>query len=268
MLTEFMMDSGAYLAWKRDTIIDVAAYCTFLHANQYVDVYINVDEINPRDPAESGLRSYQNFLTMRQRGLDPMPVYHVREDWDLLRRYLDLGCAYIGLAGSSSRGECEPHYEGCFSIIANSGCRVRVHAFGDSVRERLRRYPFDTADGATWILRSMRYTDMSRTAQANDDLAKFAERVYRQAHTYHRLELEVRDVRPDFVYYFGFNPIQRWQLAALKVVGHRHGLASWYGMSPRAGDILRRLIVAPDSVADFYANELRMLEEGRERCRR
>ena len=75
------MDSGAYLAWRHHKTIDVAAYCTFLHANRYIHTYINVDEINPRDPEESGLRSFQNFLKMRQRGLDPMPVFHVRETW-------------------------------------------------------------------------------------------------------------------------------------------------------------------------------------------
>jgi hypothetical protein len=110
----------------------------------------------------------------------------------------------------------------------------------------------------------MRYTGISRLAQANDDVEQFAARVYRQAHKYHRLELEVRDVRPDFFYYFGFDPIQRWELAALKVVGHQHGLASWSGMSPRAAEILRRLIVAPETVTDYYADELVMLGEARE----
>jgi hypothetical protein len=215
---KIMVDSGAYIAYRRNQIIDPLRYCDFLHANPHVHTYVNLDFINPRDPDESAILSFENFQIMRARGLDPIPVYHVREHPDWLRRYIDLGCKWIGFAGSASTQESDPFYQECFDLIGKCGLPVKVHAFGDSVRSRLKRYPFHSADGASWILRSMRYTGMSRLAQANDDIQQFADRTYKQARKFHRLELEVRDDKPDFRYYFGystgFSSAQRWQVAA------------------------------------------------------
>jgi hypothetical protein len=262
-----MMDSGAYLAWKRHQVIPVDAYCAFLHANPHIDLYVNVDVIGEHDLRSSAVESFHNFQQMRQRGLNPIPVFHIREPWGYLERCLDL-TGYIGLAGTGpfvSQDERDAYYHYAFTIIERSGYQPKVHTFGENVLEPLLKYPFDSSDGATWILRSTRFTGMSVQERANDNVVKLAARYYQQAHKYHQLEVQVRNIRPDFVFYFGFNPSERWQLAAMKVVGHEHGLASWFGMPRPSQDILKQLIIDPASVTDYYARELAMLEEVRRR---
>ena len=113
----------------------------------------------------------------------------------------------------------------------------------------------------------MRFTGMSRLAQANDDVQQFADRTYKQARKYHRLELEVRDDKPEFEYYFGFRSSHRWQVAALKVVQQQHALAAYYGMSARASEMLKALIENPTSFLEQYTDEVEMLEQARLRRR-
>jgi hypothetical protein len=261
-LMKIVVDSGAYLAWRRHQVIQVDRYCAFLHANPHIDLYVNVDVIG--EPPISAVESFHNFQYMQRCGLTPLAVLHIREPWGYLERYLDVGCPTIGLAGTGpfvSQDERDSYYHYAFTIIERSGARPKVHAFGENMLEPLLKFPFDSSDGSTWILRSARFTGMSLQERANDNVVKLADRYYQQADKYHQLELEVRKVRPGFCFYFGFNPSERWQLAAMKVVGHEHGLASWFGMGPTASEILKQLIVNPDAVANYYAKERVMLEE-------
>lgn len=245
-----MVNSGAYIAYRQHKIIDLTRYSDFLLTSPHITTYVNLDFICPEDPQELAKLSFDNFIFMRERGLDPIPVYHVREHPDFLRRYVGLGCPWIGLAGSASSEESDPFFELCFNIREQTGVPVKFHAFGDSVRSRLMRYPFYSADGASWILRSMRYTGMTRWAQANDSPEQFANRVYNKARTYHRLQSEVRDDNPEFIYYFGcgtgFSSAQRWQVAALNIVRHQHAIVSYYGMSPKGAEMLKMLIETPE----------------------
>jgi hypothetical protein len=79
-LSKLMVDSGAYTESTRGIDIDIDHYCDRLIANPWIKTYANLDKINPDLPEEGATVSYQNFKYMRERGLDPMPVYHDREN--------------------------------------------------------------------------------------------------------------------------------------------------------------------------------------------
>lgn len=87
---EHLIDSGAYEAWTSGIAIDREAYCQFALQNRDLApnvVIVSLDHIDPDDPGESARISFENFEYLRSRGLDPMPVVHVGESLDCLRRY-------------------------------------------------------------------------------------------------------------------------------------------------------------------------------------
>jgi hypothetical protein len=150
------IDSGAFSAWKLGKPVDLEAYCHFLLDNQdWYDVAAALDEIIPDDPELAARRSMDNLIYMRAMGLDPIPVWHVRESTDWIKRMLDLGCGYIGLSATSivSRSATDDWYELAWSfLVDNSGAPlVRVHSFGESRQEILTRYPWASADSSTWL---------------------------------------------------------------------------------------------------------------------
>jgi hypothetical protein len=201
-LTRFMLDSGAYSAFKLGRSIDIEKYIQFLSDNPWIKLYVNLDVINPRDPNEAAYLSLANFETMCERGLSPMPVFHVREDFDYLRKYLALGCDYIGLSASSQSEKSDwDFYEKSFEIIQRTGQVVRVHAFGESASQRLKAFPFDSADSATWMLAALRYARTNISRLGHPDLTEQetgVARTYLEALRFHRLEQEIRLDRPDF----------------------------------------------------------------------
>jgi hypothetical protein len=151
-----MIDSGAFSAWRLKKPVDLKAYCDWLKRNEsWISHYVVLDEIIPSDPEEAAKRSFENLLYMRKLGLDPIPVYHVKEDISWLKRMLDLGCSYIGLSGTSisSMAASDEYYEMAWShLVTGSGePLVQVHAFGEARESCMKKFPWTSTDASTWI---------------------------------------------------------------------------------------------------------------------
>ncbi len=150
------IDSGAFSAWRLGKPVDFDAYCNFLLENQeWYDVAAALDMIYPEEPARAAKESFDNLIHMRALGLDPVPVFHVREDMDWLKKMLDLGCGYIGLSATSivSRNATDDWYALAWQYLVDSQGKplVRVHSFGEARLEILSRYPWASADSSTWL---------------------------------------------------------------------------------------------------------------------
>lgn len=150
------IDSGAFSAWRLGRAIDMNAYCLWLKQNEeWIDFYVALDAINPHDPEAAARASFENFMFMRRQGLNPIPVFHVRENFDWLKRILDTGCDYIGLSASSldSFNVSDEWYEAAWSYLIDSAGAplVRVHGFGESREPCLTKFPWTSGDGTTWI---------------------------------------------------------------------------------------------------------------------
>jgi hypothetical protein len=156
-----IIDSGAYSAWRQGKPIDIDVYCDFLLNNlDWIEVYVALDVINPADPEQAAADSYKNYLHMRKRGLDPMPVWHVKEDVSWLHRMLDVGCTYIGLSASSlvSRNEVDAWYAAAWDnlVTADGSPIIKAHAFGEGRYASLIKFPFYSADTTSWIYAAQR----------------------------------------------------------------------------------------------------------------
>ena len=156
-----IIDSGAYSTWKGGGEVDLVGYCDWLIANKdWIGPYVALDVIGPKDPEAAALGGIKNLEYMLGRGLDPIPVFHAGEDIKYLHRMLDMGCKYIGLAASMlpSRPESDAWYDYAWSHLVDrhGDPVVKVHAFGEGRPHCVVRYPWQSADSATWLYAAQR----------------------------------------------------------------------------------------------------------------
>ena len=160
----FFLDSGAYSAWSRGTVIDLDEYCAFIRANiELIEVYAALDVI-PGAPGRAATNqerdaaadeSWENYLYMKREGLDPLPVYHYGEDMRFLERLLDHKVPYIGIGGlvGVAGGLRRAWLDRVFLRITDDKGMplVKTHGFGMTSVPLIFRYPWYSVDSTTWI---------------------------------------------------------------------------------------------------------------------
>jgi hypothetical protein len=158
---KLMLDSGAYSALTRGETIDVRKYIDFIKDNQqYCHSYVNLDVIPGGKPhlslEEAAKRSYTNLQTMWKAHLKPLPVFHIGEDFKWLQRLLDDGERYIGLGGmAKARQDVRRRWlDQVWTVLTNDEGRplVKVHGFGLTQVEHIKRYPWFSVDSTAWAL--------------------------------------------------------------------------------------------------------------------
>lgn len=164
-----LLDSGAYTAWTSRKDVDLDEYCMFIREHsEHVDAYVSLDVIpgvKGRTPtatevAESAAKGWCNYLYMRDTwNLDPIPVFHQGEAFELLDRMLAAGCGYIGLSprimGPTSIKRRWLDSVWARLVRADGTPTVKVHGFGMNALPLLFRYPWCTVDASTWLKRAV-----------------------------------------------------------------------------------------------------------------
>lgn len=161
----FMLDSGAFSAWASGKEIDLDHYCAFIRAHaEYLDYYVCLDVIpgafgrtpSPEEVEVSAQKSWDNLIYMQREGLDPVPVFHMGEQFKWLRRMVDHGCPYIGISPANDRTTSAKRVwlDRVFNEITDADGKpfVKTHAFGVTAIDLLTRYPWYSADSTTWIM--------------------------------------------------------------------------------------------------------------------
>jgi hypothetical protein len=235
-LTKIFVDSGTFSAFNSRSIqsVNMDDYCEFLLQNPWIDVYANFDHIDPDDPERAAATNFDILLYMRSRGLDPIAVYHVREDVSWLHKMLDIGCAYIGLSATSIGGRIEGDrwYEMAWSHLVNDAGhpKVRTHAFGETRLQILTRFPWTSADSSSWVngMRwgTIKYSTLPIALSKEKGQRGLAARAYTAAQHYVQLEREVQKTNSDFEFFYAIAG-NVWGLPTLHAVGHRKALASF-----------------------------------------
>ena len=163
-----MIDSGAFYLWRRFMKLQgsssptrkraVSAFVRSAefteHKQGYVDfckrwgkkceVLVTLDVIGDADATFSVWRE------LREEGLEVMPVIHAGEPVEVLDRYLDAGCDYIGVGGiavSAKRGRSMCSF--IASVFARAPKDVRLHGFGALFYEGVSLLPWHSLDGST-----------------------------------------------------------------------------------------------------------------------
>ncbi len=137
---KFLLDSGAFTAWKQGTEITVDQYCKFIEDLPVKPWrYFSLDVIG--DP-EASLRNYE---IMRSRGLTPVPIFTRGENLEMVDRYYETSdlLAVGGLVGTkNNRGFVK-------GIMERIGDR-KVHWLGYNQRDFVAHYRPYMCDSSSW----------------------------------------------------------------------------------------------------------------------
>jgi hypothetical protein len=144
-----ILDSGAFSAWSRGEVLDIDAYIAFIFANaEHVDHYVNLDVIpgsfgvvpSPTEVEASARQSWDNLLYMEAHGLKPMPVFHMGEDFEWLRRIVNARAQrgrqldYVGISPANDRPTAQKRkwLDRVFTTIGDADGRpmVKTHGLG------------------------------------------------------------------------------------------------------------------------------------------
>jgi hypothetical protein len=137
-----MLDSGAFTAYHQGSAIDLEALIAEGVSGRWDEV-VALDVIGDPDG------SIANAERMRAAGCVATPVFHIGDPWEHLEHYVEhwpkvgLSCRF----GEPKR-ESLRFYEQCFA----RGWPAKFHSFGWVHRDVLIRFPFASADAATWIV--------------------------------------------------------------------------------------------------------------------
>ncbi len=147
---KLFLDSGAYSAFTRDVKISMKELIDYIKLNQKeIFAYAVLDVIGD-DKA-----TRKNYLHMRRAGLNPVAVFHYGSPYKELERYCKEGCDYVALGGlvplRSTKTELERHLDKCWRILRKCW-PIKVHAFGVTAQETLKRYPFYSCDSTVAIV--------------------------------------------------------------------------------------------------------------------
>jgi hypothetical protein len=157
-----MVDSGAFSAWTLNKSIDINKYCDYLHENaEWIECYIALDVIIPEDTEQAAAKGFENFVYMRSRDLDPIPVFHQGEPIEYLYKYLEAGCEYIALSATSlaQKQYIDYWYELVWPHLINKDGLpiIRIHTLGDCRERPLRMFPWYSCDSASWAYMAQVY---------------------------------------------------------------------------------------------------------------
>jgi len=141
---EMFADSGAFQALSIGARITVDEYADWVE--KYADliqVYSVLDVI--KDAETTRL----NQLKMEERGLRPLPAFHVLEDFSWLEKYLeDHTYVALGVAGMQGRRKAVMRWLAqCFKMAQG---RAVFHGFGLTGWEVMKSFPWYSVDSSSW----------------------------------------------------------------------------------------------------------------------
>lgn len=144
------LDSGAFSAYTQGVVIDLPKYCDFIKRNHdIIEVASVLDAVG--DPQ----KTYENQKAMEAHGVAALPCFHYGED----ERYLEYYVAnyeYITLGGMVpiSTPNLLMWLDRLWEKYLTDGAgraRLKVHGFGLTVIELMKRYPWYSVDSSSWV---------------------------------------------------------------------------------------------------------------------
>ena len=141
--TDFL-DSGAFSAMNSGKKIDLDKYIAYIKKHK-IKLYANLDVIG------NAKASLKNLNYMIDKGLTPIPVFHINEDFKYLEEYCK-NFTYIALGGLAQlriKRLCDNWLKKCFNII--NKYKTKVHGFAVTSSYYIKRFPFYSVDSTTWL---------------------------------------------------------------------------------------------------------------------
>lgn len=160
---EFMLDSGAFSISNAYMDLDINSYIQFVKKYEsQLDYYANFDVI-PYSLAKevthkSAMGTLDNQKRMEDAGLNPLPVFHKGEPFEVLEYYIEnYDFIYLGgLVGGSEAPNSEYFQMIWDSYLADAKGfpKKKYHAFGMTSTKEIIKYPWYSVDSSTWLVQA------------------------------------------------------------------------------------------------------------------
>jgi hypothetical protein len=136
----FLLDSGAFTAWKAGKPIHLDDYCRFIESLPFKPWrYFTLDVIG--DPHAS----LKNYETMLKRGFNPIPIFTRGEDIKMIDEYYKTSDV-VGIGGLVGTPGNKGFVKGIMKIIGDRKC----HWLGFNAQEFISHYRPYMCDSSSW----------------------------------------------------------------------------------------------------------------------
>lgn len=139
-ILRFVMDSGAFTAWKAKKEIDLDEYCRFIESLPFKPwKYFTLDVIG--DPH----RTVKNYETMLRRGFKPVPIFTRGESISVLEDYYKTSDV-VGIGGLVGTPNNKGFVKGIMTHVKDR----RVHWLGFTSMPFIKYYKPYMCDSSSW----------------------------------------------------------------------------------------------------------------------
>jgi len=148
-----IIDSGAFSVWNKGIEIDIDDYLNFCLKQPKDWTFINLDVIPPKNSTQAQLekcveQGFENYMYLKDKLPNVMPVYHQGEDTLWLKKYMD-ETDYIGVGFGNSRHE-KARRIFLKEVFRHTALEYKVHGLGYSSAEGLTMFPFYSVDSISF----------------------------------------------------------------------------------------------------------------------
>lgn len=141
---EVFIDSGAFSAANSGKDINIDDYCKFI-VETGVKTYAGLDVIG------DAKQTRENTLYMiREYDLDPIPTFHMGSNLEDLKELVHGQYSYIALGGLVFSANVTNHCDAVWHYILTHNPKLRVHGFGLTNIELMKRYPWYSVDSSSF----------------------------------------------------------------------------------------------------------------------
>lgn len=136
----FVLDSGAFTAWKTGKEIKLDDYCRYIESLPFKPwQYFTLDVVGDPD------KTFENYQTMLKRGFNPIPIFTRGEKIQMLDEYYKTA-EIVGLGGLVGTQGNKGFVNGLMKHIAGRKC----HLLGFTAIEYLKTYKPYMCDSSSW----------------------------------------------------------------------------------------------------------------------
>ncbi len=160
-----MLDSGAFSVKTGRATVRLEKYASYAHdllTSQFIQKkvqqleLVNLDVIpkhrkNRQEREQCAKESFDNWIRLKELGVDTLPVFHARESFKWLDKMLEQS-SYIGLGGAVDQSvEANSEwFDLVFTYLDKLNIpNLKVHGFGQTSRRILERYSWTSVDSTS-----------------------------------------------------------------------------------------------------------------------
>ena len=147
---KMFLDSGAFSAFTKGVEIDIVKFCDYIKENQDV-----IEVVSVLDGIGDPKKTLENQNRMHDLGVDALPCFHYGEPEEYLDYYVE-NYEYITLGGMVPVST--PQLKLWLDRIwkdhltnPDGTAKIRVHGFGLTVVDLMKRYPWYSVDSSSWV---------------------------------------------------------------------------------------------------------------------